>query len=316
MAVSKLTCSEDADSHFKLSDTASLGHHDPVENVVRELKTLLSDRYVALSPKVEKYAMECQAQIVRRHMRFKGLELRNECGVRYTYGDPLVDMLVDGHGYSMQFEETIGDNPTSLSSRSRTDYSCWNVYTVTGGSEEQVCVTVFETKHQRTVSTSCYAQVLGYYCARRHSSNRSGVAILVNECDSTVSITIFLFPYFSTELNCYGVQSLMLPEIKYKNSPYLTLGGIALIYLICWDGEELLKLKCPEELTVHSNIKVYTNEDLKDQQLREKEQEIQQLRQEIQQLQQNMQIKDQEIKQLQQELQQKNEGRKRQCPDK
>jgi len=25
-------------------------------------------------------------------------------------------------------------------------------------------------------------------------------------------------------------------SIQYKNSPYLSLGGIALIYLICWDG--------------------------------------------------------------------------------
>ena len=288
IAASKLTCSEGADAHFKCSDIASL-QHIPVEHVVSELKSLLNGRYIKLNPKVEKYATECRAQIVKRHMRFKGQELRNEAGVRYTYGDPIVDMLVDGHGYTMQFQETMNDNTTSISSRSRTDYACWNVYTLTGGSEEQVCVTVLETKHQPpTKDMSCYSQVIGYYCAKRQSSNRAGVAILLNEFRSNVTIDIFLFLYFSDDRHCYGVQSLKLPDITYKSSPYLSLGSIALIYLICWDGEDLLRLACPVGVIVLDDIiRVYTNEDLKDQQLRQKDEEIQRLRRE----------KDQEIQQ-------------------
>ena len=309
IAASKLTCSTGADTHFKLTDT-SLLNHASVEDVFLQLDGLLRKRYLHLNPKVERFATECQAQIVKRYMRFKGQELRNECGVRYAYGDPMVDMLVDGHGYTMQFEETVDDS-TPVSSRSRTDYACWNVYTVAGGSE-QVCVTVFETKHQRKTDSACYAQVLGYYYAKRGSSNKAGVAILLNEFDSTVSIDIFLFPYFSERNKCYGVQSLKLPEIKYRNSPFLSLGGIALIFLMCWDGDDLLQLKCPEELILRSDIiKVYTNEDLQEQ-LRKMKQLLQESKDELESSKENFKEELEEIKEkFKEELEEIKEEKKR-----
>jgi len=92
-----------------------------------------------------------------------------------------------------------------------------------------------ETKHSKTISNKCIAQVIGYYIKARGdiSRNRHGVALLINEYKSKI---FFLFPFVEqTDVHgvTYGVQSLKLMsyECDFQEVEQLTI--LWFILLLC-----------------------------------------------------------------------------------
>jgi len=191
-------------------------------------------------------------------------------------------MLVDGLLYSMQFEECVETSETAVAPLSRTDFCCWKLYKANGESIK-VCVTVLETKHTqgRGYDMKSIAQVLGYYCCNRKASNVPGVCILLNEYDEVITITVFLFPYF--EDGVYGAQSLVLPQIKTKDTFVLDEKIVALILALCISDDQPLQFACPESIIDHTSIVVYTDDELKASMLADLKEELKQNRKELEQ---------------------------------
>lgn len=137
-----------------------------------------------------------------------------------------------------------------------------------------------ETKHKNVkgYEMKSFAQVLGYYCCKRKVSNVAGICILLNEYKDAVTITVFLFPYFHN--GAYGAQSLMLPPIKNKGNFSLDEEVIALILALSIADDMQLKFTCPEKILNHTDILVYTDEELQKARLEDMEKELEKVRKE------------------------------------
>ena len=211
--------------------------------------------------KVSRYVKECRAQISRRLSFIRYNRIKNESILRYVYGDAVVQMLVAGHGHAMEIEGTIGDQEETVVSG---DYRCWQLRLVRDSSEFkdcEVCVIVMETKRnlsQPATLNKCIGQLLGYYCANKRDKNTSGVALLLNSYEQTITIGIFIFPYFK---DGFTAQSLMLPLIQLANEPCLTDGVLVLIYLLSI-SDDLLKLPCKGNVIFCNQIFVYSEQQL------------------------------------------------------
>ena len=96
---------------------------------------------------MDHHILQCQAEIAKRYDRLLSQRVNSEAVVRYVYGDPIIDMLVDSFNYKLQIEETVLNENYEISDRSRTDYCCWRIYKQTSKESKPVCVTVLETKH-------------------------------------------------------------------------------------------------------------------------------------------------------------------------
>ena len=174
-------------------------------DIVETLLAVLKER--AKKVKVKNNRAEilaCQANIAKRlsrlHQRSSGqqskpkIAINNEATVRYAYGDPIVEMIIDSFDYKLEIEENIVDSDDALvdvSSGSRTDYCIWRLYNDSGSG----CITILETKHMKKIEPKHYAQILGYYCANKAANDRTGIAILLNEYDDNITIAFFIFPY-------------------------------------------------------------------------------------------------------------------------
>ena len=112
--------------------------------------------------------LACQAEIAKRlrriHVKKPGQKtIGNESTVRYVYGDPIVDMIIDSFGYKLEIEETVGskdESQVNLSSGSKTDYCCWRLYRSTGKTKS-ACITVLETKHEKNIRDKLMPRFLG-----------------------------------------------------------------------------------------------------------------------------------------------------------
>jgi len=132
---SKLTAAKDAkDCLFCLHNIAEIDNHESADN--QNLESIVADR-MKRNPRLWRFVLDCCTDICRCRSRMAEQTIENECGVQYVYGDPVMDMLVDGHGCCMKFEETVEGfvtTTTAVSENSRTDYICWKVY----GTEDNV----------------------------------------------------------------------------------------------------------------------------------------------------------------------------------
>ena len=128
-------------AHFHLRDIKDVTHHVNFSTVFGQLKSIVTQR-LSERPNLYVFIVECVSQMKKRRSRLRDCAILNETGVRYVYGDAIIDMLVNGLQYSMQFEECVETSETAVAPLSRTDYCCWKLYKANGESIK-VCVTVF-----------------------------------------------------------------------------------------------------------------------------------------------------------------------------
>ena len=236
------------------------------------------------------------------------MKIRNESTVRYVYGDPIVDMLIDSFGYKLEIEETVGskeESQVNISSCSKTDYCCWRLYKEQGKAKfKSACITVLETKHEKTIRDKHYAQVLGYYCFNKAPLDHTGIAIILNEYANHVTVGFFIFPYVeTTEENIkWGLQALLLPMHTCESADVIrNRTFLELIYLFCMDCDcDVPRLPCPEKIIFPERVDgVLTEHEYKEMLLQEKDQAIQERNQALQELQKRHQEKDQALRELQ-----------------
>ena len=114
-------------------------------------------------------------------------------------------MFCNSFGYRLELEDTIDEiqTQTNVSGQSKADYVCWVLRAWDGSRScrsysniNDVSVVILETKHRNNYSDG-FAQTLGYYVKSKSETgtDQAGLAILLNEMDSEITVIIFLFPY-------------------------------------------------------------------------------------------------------------------------
>ena len=92
--------------------------------------------------------------------------VQNEAGVRYTFGNLIIDMLCRYFGYRLTLKESdpSGGDVLNTSTGSRYDYVCWRLMCRSEDNEDIFTPTVvLETKHEQTLQLKAAAQVISYY---------------------------------------------------------------------------------------------------------------------------------------------------------
>ena len=109
--------------------------HEKKDVIIKELKGIFTEKKKLQNSSNDPEILACQSQIATclRRIHVKGpntMKIRKST-IRYVYGDPIVDMLIDSFGYQLEIEEIVGSKDESqvdVSSGSKTDYCCWQLY--------------------------------------------------------------------------------------------------------------------------------------------------------------------------------------------
>ena len=287
-------------------------------NIMGKLRDQLLKRdEEARSQSPDEHIYQCLADISKHRNYLKSIQ--NEASVRYTFANPLVDMLCSAFGYTLELEESIKDDDlTRVSEKSKADYVLYRLYNKPEGTSsasvsESIATVIMETKHIEKLNMKAVAQVMGYYCRAKgdQKDNQSGIAVLFNEFDGNFEIQFFLFPF--TRLGRYGVQSVMLPCLSYQYLSFINSGFIKLFYLMCMRSEKapsILDLECPDKLNLikASQIVVVLSEsEYHEEMLKERDEKIKERDEEINELREKMQGQDEKIKERDEEIKERDE---------
>lgn len=311
-AASSLTCvkvdsldQKKPDCDFAYCDIDNIRDHQQKDVIIGLLKVIFTEKTKKLqNSSNDPEILSCQAQIATRLRRIhvKGsnpMTIRNEATVRYVYGDPIVDMIIDSFGYKLEIEETVSKDESlvDISSGSKTDYCCWRLYKKERRASTTACITVLETKHERNLYSKHYAQVLGYFCYNKEPIDHSGIAILLNEYAGKVSVGFFIFPYLANETDntSWALQALLLPIYTCESADVIKKGTfLELIYFFCMDCDrDVPRLVCPEKVIgPRQVVGVLTEHEYMENIIQQRDQAVQ-----------AVQAKDQELQAKDQELQ-------------
>ena len=287
-------------------------------NIMGKLRDQLLKRdEEARSQSPDEHIYQCLVDISKHRNYLKSIQ--NEASVRYTFANPLVDMLCSAFGYTLELEESIKDDDlTRVSEKSKADYVLYRLYNKPEGTSsasvsESIATVIMETKHIEKLNMKAVAQVMGYYCRAKgdQKDNQSGIAVLFNEFDGNFEIQFFLFPF--TRLGNirgtgYGVQSVMLPCLSYQYLSFINSGFIKLFYLMCMRSEKapsILDLECPDKLNLikASQIVVVLSEsEYHEEMLKERDEKINELREKMQGQDEKMKERDEKIKERDEEI--------------
>ena len=99
--------------------------------------------------------------------------IRNEAGLRYALGDPIVAMFCNSFGYRLDLEYKFDESQrvTNVSKDSKADYICWVLCkgkvneSFSAAETGEVSVVIIETKHKKDIKEGI-GQTLGYYIKR------------------------------------------------------------------------------------------------------------------------------------------------------
>ena len=159
--------------------------------------------------------------------------INNEAGVRYVFGNMIIDMLCRYFKYKITLEESdsVENAALNTSSGSKYDYVVWRLMLTEKDKERNVPIVVLETKHENTLTLKAAAQAISYYPRSRQGiDNFTGVAFLLNEWNGNVEFRIILFPYYC---DTFGAQAVLLPTIKRNFEEFLKGDVIKLICTVC-----------------------------------------------------------------------------------
>ena len=81
--------------------------HTKVTDIVDDLSLIICEKSKKKGNDMFFHVLQCQAQIAKRVGRLKDETIKNESGIRYVYGNPITDMLVDAFGFKLQVEESM-----------------------------------------------------------------------------------------------------------------------------------------------------------------------------------------------------------------
>ena len=237
--------------------------HQSSENIKEQFISALKQRSQEVTGNPAKFILRCKSYIYEKLEHV--WSINNEAEVCYALANPIVGMFCDSFGYRLELEDTDEiQTQTNVLGQSKADYVCWVLRAWDGSRRgsysniNDVSVVILETKHRNNYSDG-FAQTLGYYVKSKSETgtDQAGLAILLNEMDSEITVIIFLFPYhIQDEQNRIGMQSLMLPAFSYKNEcDFVKSNFIELLYLLCMsvksNGEKLpsvLQMECSVEL--------------------------------------------------------------------
>ena len=98
-------------------DIDTIKKHEKKDVIIRELKEIFTEKKKCQNSSNDPEILACQSQIATclRRIHVKGpnsIKIRKST-VRYVYGDPIVDMLIDSFGYQLEIEETVGSKDES-----------------------------------------------------------------------------------------------------------------------------------------------------------------------------------------------------------
>ena len=111
--------------HFVGIDIDLINNHAPKNDIIAKMQLGLSERGKEVqkekNPRV--HVLKCCYEIVRRLDFLIHGKINNETGVRYAYGNPIVEMLCEFFDYKLILEDTMKDRgdlvTTSSQSKAR-----------------------------------------------------------------------------------------------------------------------------------------------------------------------------------------------------
>ena len=273
---------ESEEYHFVGIDICLLVGHASNLFIKEILQKNLTDRSKAIAKKrPEAHVLRCCYEIARRMAFLEDGKINNEAGVRYSYGNPIVEMLCEFFGYKLTLEDSMNDRGdlVTTSEKSKADYVIYTLMKDKDNKDYSVSAVIIEVKHCKELNKNFAAQVMGYYCKAKQGNNLSGFAMLLNEFDNIISIKFFLFPYkyYNSESKTAGycIQSLMLPTLKFTYDEIVDNPSLIQLILLLADvnaDNPVVSLECPPNVTpiiASQIIGVYTNDELVQKQLKD-----------------------------------------------
>lgn len=248
-------------------------NHASKEQILEKLQSNLTKRSEEMEKK--KVPMYMYYEIVRPQDLLLGCKVDNEAGVRYSYGNPIVEMLCEFFNYKLVLEDTMNDRGdiVTTSKKSKADYIIYALMKDTEGKEHAVSAVIVEAKHCKVLATSAIAQVMGYYCKSKVGNNQTGFAMLLNEFEKNIQARFFLFPYKQDVEDDGYCQSLMFPLYTCTHKELVQKRILIELILLISDVDlniPVLSLKCPDDVKPIKSadiIGVYTDLELVERQL-------------------------------------------------
>ena len=272
---------ESEEYHFVGIDICSLVGHASNLFIKEILQKNLTDRSMAMEKKEpDTHVQRCYSEIKGRKGFLKDDTIKNEAEVRFSYGNPIVEMLCEFFSYKLTLEDSMNDRGdlVTTSEQSKADYVIYTLTKDAHKKEYSVCAVIIEVKHCKEPFT---AQIMGYYCKAKQGNNQSGFAMLLNEFGGTISANFFLFPYkyynSASKTAGYCLQSLMLPTLKFTYDEIIDNKSLIQLILLLADvnvHNPVVSLECPPDVTpiiANQIIEVYTDDKFEQKQLTELE---------------------------------------------
>ena len=133
--------------------------------------------------------------------------------VRYSYVNPIIEMLCSSFDYYLEVEESyLGDSLVKVSKESKADYISWRLMKDKNMKSILTNILVLETKHLNKLTLKEIAQTIGYYCISKCNDNQAGVAVVLNQSEKKV---------LNLDLLHFCILKTLQEDMEYKGLYFL-----------------------------------------------------------------------------------------------
>ena len=323
--------------HFVATDINNFDGDFPLEKATLAswYKEIMKgvDSTFAESVRIE--VLTCVREIYKNLMKLRGRHATNEAEVRFTYANPIVNMLCGIHGLFLGVEHKMATpggfaNATNersfqayslgcadqVSEKSSSDFICYTLHQQYEGSHIKLVVVIVEVKTNASFHINAVAQLLGYYLRSCTDKDEHMVGLLITES----KVHLLLFPFiFNDDVAC--VNAIWLSSIEYSdNDTWNTITMLSLLAMVTRKDFYDTRL-CPvtkdHQFKIKNEIETIRDElkkeltDLKEERsqleaekraLKAKEQDVKAKEQDVKAKEQDVKAKEQDVKAKEQDL--------------